>query len=162
MPTALRWLVPCVAVGVALLIALPAVLAFDRGFTADAIMQHEPALDPSHLELAIDLVIVDAVVWHSIDVVLSVWFVVKTLQGRHWARVALTAYLVIATVGSLYSAASGTQFLWAVVPGDAIHVVMLALLWVPRSVRDFFAAHRARSAIAAGTVPRAAEEAGTG
>ena len=82
-PTALRWLVPCVVVGVALLIALPAVMAFDRGFTADAVMQNQPDLNPAHLDLAVNLVIIDAVTWHAIDVVLSIWFVVKVLQGRH-------------------------------------------------------------------------------
>ena len=75
---------------------------------------------------------------------------------------ALTAYLVIATAGSLYSAASGTQFLWAVIPGDAIHIVMLVLLWVPRSVRDFFAVHRSRRVAAAGTRPHSEREVGAG
>lgn len=145
-PAALRWLVPCVAVGVALLIALPAVMAFDRGFTADAIIENRPDLDPAHLDLAINLVIVDAVVLHAVDVVLSVWFVLKVLQGRQWARIALTVYLVVATVGSLYSAASGAQFLWAVIPGDAIHLVMLVLLWVPGPVRHFFAVHQVGTA----------------
>lgn len=138
-PTALRWLVPAVAVGVALLVALPAVMVLDRDSTVRAIMQDNPGLDPAHLDFAVNAVIIDAVAWHTIGVVLSIWFVVKVLQRRQWARIALTVYLVVATVGSLYSAAQGTQFLWAVIPGDAIHLAMLALLWIPRPVRRFFA-----------------------
>jgi len=55
------------------------------------------------------------------------------------ARSGGDAYPVVATAGSLYSAAQGTQSLWAMIPGDAVHVVTPALLWVPRSVRAFFA-----------------------
>lgn len=152
-PTALRWLVPAVAVGVVLLVALPAVMVLDRDFTARSIMLDNPGLDPAHLDFAVNVVIIDAVAWHAIDVVLSVWFVVKVLQRRQWARIALTVYLVVATLGSLYSAAQGTQFLWAVIPGDAIHLVMLALLWLPGSVRRFFAAPP--SAAQPETVPNA-------
>lgn len=139
-PTALRWLVPAVAVGVVLLVALPAVMVLDRDFTVRAIMQDNPGLDPAHLGFAVNAVLIDAVAWHTIDVILSIWFVVKVLQRRQWARIALTIYLVIATLGSLYSAAQGTPFLWAVIPGDAVHLAMLALLWLPVSVRRFFAA----------------------
>lgn len=139
-PTALRWLVPAVAVGVVLLVALPAVMVLDRDFTVRAIMADNPGLDPAHLDFAVNVVLVDAVAWHTIDVVLSIWFVVKVLQRRQWARIALTVYLVIATLGSLYSAVQGTPFLWAVIPGDAVHLAMLALLWIPGSVRRFFAA----------------------
>ncbi|HIZ34319.1 MAG TPA: hypothetical protein H9815_00965, partial [Candidatus Ruania gallistercoris] len=40
------------------------------------------------------------------------------------------------------SAAMGDSYLIAVIPTDALHLMMLVLLWVPRSVREFFAAHR--------------------
>ena len=142
MPAVVRWLVPAVAVGVVLLVALPAVMALDRDFTARAILRNNPGLDPANLDFAINAVILYAVVLHAVDVILSIWLVIKVLQRRQWARIALTVYLVVATAGSLYSAAQGTQFLWAVIPGDTVHVAMLALLWVPRSVREFFAASR--------------------
>ena len=143
-PAALRWLVVGVAVGVILLVALPVAMMIGRdGFLAESIMQNDPSLDPRQLEFAINAAIIYAVVIHAIDVVLTIWFVVKVLQGRQWARIALTAYLVVATFGSLYSAGSGSAYLWAVIPSDVLHIAMLALLWVPRSVRRFFAAHRA-------------------
>jgi len=125
-------------------------MAVDREFTANSITKNEPNLDPAHLDFAITGAIVYAVVMHAIDVVLSVWFTVKALRGRQWARIALTVYLVIATFGSLYSAAAGTEYLWAVIPGDGVHIAMLALLWLPRSVREFFAAHRAANRARAG------------
>lgn len=143
-PAALRWLVVGVAAGVVLLVALPVAMMIGRdGFLAESIVQNDPSLDPRQIEFAINASIIYAAVMHAIDVVLTIWFVVKVLQGRQWARIALTAYLVIATFGSLYSAASGTAYLWAVIPSDVLHLVMLALLWLPQSVRTFFASHRA-------------------
>lgn len=142
-PTPLRWLVPAVGVGIALLIALPIAMMIGRdGFLADSIRANDPSLDPRHMEFAINASIIYAVVLHAIDVALSIWLVVKLLQGRQWARIALSAYLVIATLCSLYSAAAGSAYLWAVIPGDSIHVIMLILLWAPASVRRFFADHR--------------------
>lgn len=146
-PTPLRWLVPAVGVGVFLLIALPVVMLIGReGFLRDSILENSPGLRPDFVDFAINASLVYTVVLHAIDVVLSIWFVVKVLQGRQWARIALTAYLLIATFGSLYSAAMGAAYLWAVIPGDGVHIVMLVLLWLPPSVREFFRAHRAARA----------------
>lgn len=142
-PVALRWLVAGVICGVILLVALPLVMAINRDYTAEAVMQNNPNLDPAHLGFAVNASIAYAAVLHAVDVVLTIWLVIKVLQGRRWARIALTVYLVVATVGSLYSAAAGVQFLWAVIPSDGLHIVMLILLWAPASVRRFFAAHRA-------------------
>ncbi|WP_166997924.1 hypothetical protein [Paramicrobacterium fandaimingii] len=144
-PLPLKWLIPAVGVGIFLLVALPVAMLIGRdGFLLDSVIANDPTLDPRYLEFALNASIIYAVVLHAIDVVLSIWFVVKIMQGRQWARVALTAYLVIATFGSLYSAAAGSAYLWAVIPGDSIHVIMLVLLWAPRSVRDFFARYTAR------------------
>ncbi|WP_139417526.1 hypothetical protein [Agromyces laixinhei] len=144
-PTPLRWLIPAVGVGICLLIALPVAMMIGRdGFLTDSIIAADPSLTTRQLEFAIIGSIVYAVVLHAVDVVLSIWFVVKIMHGRQWARIALSAYLVIATLGSLYSAASGSAYLWAVIPGDAIHIIMLVLLWAPRSVRAFFATYSGR------------------
>lgn len=144
-PVPLKWLVPAVGVGIFLLIALPVAMMIGRdGFLRDSVIANDPNLDPRYLQFALNASIFYAVVLHATDVVLSIWFVVKILHGRQWARIALSAYLVIATFGSLYSAAAGSAYLWAVIPGDSIHVIMLVLLWAPRSVRDFFARFTSR------------------
>lgn len=144
-PAPLKWLVPAVAMGVLLLIALPVAMVIGRnGFLLDSVIANDPTRDPRYLDFALNAAIIYAVVLHAVDVVLSIWLTVKLLRGRNWARIALTAYLVIATFFSLYSAAAGSAYLWAVIPGDSIHVIMLVLLWAPRSVREFFARSRAR------------------
>ncbi len=83
-----------------------------------------------------------AVVLHSLDVALLVWFTLKVWRGRRWARIALTGYLVVASILSLISAAEGIEYLVIVIPTDVIHLIMLGLLWLPTSVRAFFAPRR--------------------
>lgn len=142
-PRALRWLLVGAVVGIALLVALPLSMLLDQESLARAIMADQPDLDPAHLDVAVAAVLVFATVLHAVDVALTIWFVVKVFRRRRWARVALTAYLVMATVGSLFSAAAVPGYLWAVIPGDGMHLLMLAVLWLPASVRRFFAGHRA-------------------
>lgn len=150
LPLPLKGVVAGVIAGIVLLIALPVYMMINREMVGESIMRDTPTLDPSRLELQINLAILYAVVLHLVDVVLTIWLTVKLVRGRNWARVALTAYLVIATGFSLISAVAGTDYLMFVIPTDTIHLVMIILLWLPRSVREFFAAHRRTAASTAG------------
>ena len=148
-PTPLKWVLAGVIGGVVLLVGLPLAMWLGRdGFLTDSILAQDPDLTAKQLEFAIWASIVYAVVLHAVDVVVTIWLMVKLWQGRQWARIAMTVYLVIATAGSLYSASKGDSYLIAVIPTDALHVMMLVLLWVPRSVREFFAAHQRRRSTA--------------
>lgn len=142
LPLPLKGVVAGVVAGIVLLVALPVYMMINRQMVGESIMRDTPSLDPSRLDLQINLAILYAVALHLVDVVLTIWLTVKLIQGRNWARIALTAYLVIATGFSLISAFAGTDYAMFVIPTDTIHVVMIILLWAPRSVRDFFAAHR--------------------
>lgn len=142
-PTALKWVLGGVAGGVVLLVGLPLAMWLGRdGFLTDSILAEDPGLTEKQLEFAIWASILYAVVLHAVDVVVTIWLMVKLWQGRQWARIAMTVYLVIATAGSLYSASKGDSYLMVVIPTDALHAMMLVLLWVPRSVREFFATHQ--------------------
>lgn len=143
-PRPLTWVLAGVIGGVVLLVGLPVAMWLGRdGFLTDSIVAQDPDLSAKQLEFAVWASILYAAVLHAVDVAVTIWLMVKVWHGRQWARVALTGYLVIATGGSLYSAAMGDSYLIAVIPTDALHVMMLVLLWAPRSVREFFAAHRA-------------------
>lgn len=141
-PLALKGVVAGVIAGIVLLVALPVYMMINREMVGESIMRDTPSLDPSRLGLQINLAILYAVVLHAVDVALTIWLTVKLVRGRNWARIALTAYLVIATGFSLISAVAGTDYLMFVIPTDAIHLIMILLLWLPRSARAFFAAHR--------------------
>lgn len=129
--------------GIVLLVGLPVAMWIGRdGFLSESILAQDPARTERQLEFAIWASILYAAVLHAVDVAVTIWLMVKLWQGRQWARIAMTLYLVIATAGSLYSASKGDSYLIAVIPTDALHVMMLVLLWAPRSVRAFFAAHQ--------------------
>ncbi|MEV6040354.1 hypothetical protein AB0L65_55240 [Nonomuraea sp. NPDC052116] len=122
-----------------LYVALPVAMAMNRGSTGASIMRNNPSLDPADLGFAVDAALVYTFVLHAVSAALAIWFTVKALKGRRWARVALTGYLLLAALGSFTSAAAGAEYYWAVIPTDAIHLVMIAVLWLPRSARRFFA-----------------------
>lgn len=145
-PTPLRWLFAGVIGSIVLLIALPVAMLIDRDGLVDSIMRNTPDLAPEHLGWVVALVMVYSIGLHLVDVALLLWLTPRVLRGRNWARLTLTAYLVVATYFSLDSAAKGMMFLWAVIPTDLLHVLMIALLWVPKSVRGYFAVHRAQAA----------------
>ncbi|WP_147917483.1 hypothetical protein [Ruania zhangjianzhongii] len=150
-PTPLKWVFAGVVGGVVLLIGLPLAMWLGRdGFLTDSILAQDPGLTEKQLEFAVWASILYAAVLHAVDVVVTIWLMVKVWKGRQWARIAMTVYLVIATGGSLYSAAMGDSYLIAVIPTDALHLMMLVLLWVPRSVREFFSAHQRQRSTAQG------------
>lgn len=144
-PLPLKGVVAGVIAGMVLLIALPVWMMINREAVGESIMLDTPSLDPARLDLQINLAIVYAVVMHALDVALTIWLTVKLVRGRNWARIALTAYLVIASGLSMISAAAGSDYLMFVIPTDAIHLIMIILLWAPPSVRHFFAVRRTTS-----------------
>ena len=142
-PRALRWLVVGVVASIILLIALPIVMMIDQAGLRAAIEEDTGgSLDPEWKDWVLVATIVYAVVLHLVDVALLLWLVPKVLRGRNWARITLTVYLIVATYFSLYSATQGTMFLWAVIPTDILHVLMIGLLWIPASVRRYFQSQR--------------------
>lgn len=143
-PTLLRLLLVGVVASIVLLIALPVAMIINQEGLAAAIERDTAGtLTPEWMHFAVVAAIVYAIVLHLPNVVLLIWLTPRILRGRRWARIVLTAYLVIATYFSLYSASKGGMFLWAVIPTDTLHVLMIGLLWMPPSVRRFFGAHRA-------------------
>ncbi|GAA1551973.1 hypothetical protein [Brevibacterium picturae] len=138
-PRPLRWLVVGVVASIALLIALPIVMMIDQAGLRAAIEEDTGGgLNPEWKDWVLVATIVYAVVLHLIDVALLLWLVPRVLRGRNWARITLTIYLVVATYFSLYSAAQGAMFLWAVIPTDILHVLMIGPLWIPASSRQHF------------------------
>ncbi len=145
-PAPLRWLVVGIAVSILLLVGLPVLMLVRREELVASIERSTPGLGPEWMGWVVVFVMAYSIVLHLLDVILLVWLTPKVLRGRRWARITLSVYLVIATAGSLYSAAQGGMYLAVVIPTDVLHLLMLVLLWAPPGVRRFFAAHRAAPA----------------
>ncbi|RBQ14536.1 hypothetical protein DP939_40470 [Spongiactinospora rosea] len=144
-PPELRLLARLLVVYIAVLVALPVQMLLNGDAVARSIMRNNPSLDPAHLDFAVAGAHIYSGGLHALDIVLTLWLVLKLRKGRTWARVAFSGYLVFASLASLVSAAAGSEYLWAVIASDALHVVMFALLWWPRRVREYFAAARSKA-----------------
>ncbi|GAA1487886.1 hypothetical protein [Brachybacterium sacelli] len=142
-PAALRWLLVGVGASIVLLVGLPVLMVVKRPELVASIERETAGtLSEEWMARVVVFSIVYAIVLHLVDVILLLWLTPKVMRGRQWARITLTAYLVVAAAGSLYSAGMGGMYLAVVIPTDVLHVAMVALLWAPPSVRQFFAAHR--------------------
>jgi hypothetical protein len=144
-PRPLRWLGVVLGVLVVVLAALPIMMALDTDMTAGTITREDPSLSGPQLDFAVTAAIVYGAALHAVYAAVAVWFGVAAVRGRRWARIALTVLMVLATANSVDSASKGPEYLWWAIGGDVIHLAVIGLLWLPRSVRRFFAAHRARA-----------------
>lgn len=145
----MRWLTIGAIVSIILLLALPVMMLIDRDGVIAAIMRQGQQLDTANRQwllanpdLVFGFVMIYTIVLHLVCVGVLSWFTPKAVRGRGWARIGLSVYLVVATCLSIISAVQGGMFLAIVIPTDAIHVLMLVLLWLPPSVGRFYAAHR--------------------
>src|SRR5699024_8908997 len=110
-PAPLRWLVVGIAVSILLLVGLPVLMLVRREELVASIERSTPGLSPEWMGWVVVFVMAYSIVLHLLDVILLVWLTPKVLRGRRWARLTLSVYLVIATAGSLYSAAQGGMYL---------------------------------------------------
>ena len=147
-PAALRLLLVGVGVSIVLLVGLPILMLVNQAELV-ATIERETAgtLSEEWMDRVVVFVMIYSIVLHLLLAILLVWLTPKVLRGRQWARITLTIYLVVATAGSLYSASMGGMYLAVVIPTDLLHVIMVALLWAPPSVRRFFAAQRSTKRI---------------
>ncbi|MDA3643757.1 hypothetical protein LZ318_12060 [Saccharopolyspora indica] len=139
-PIPLRWLSPACAVLALGYAALPVVMALAPGTTRASVLRSNPELTGTAVDFAVAAAIAYSGVVHAISIALLIWFTAATLRGRRWGRIALTVLLVLATAGSFASWDAGLQFQWSVILNNALHLVVLGLVWAPRSARRYFTA----------------------
>lgn len=135
----LRW----IGIGVALLAllyaALPVVLLVDRGQLERYVLRERPGLGPSELGTARAAVILFIAVVHAGFLGLEVWLAIMIRRPRLWARRLFTVVLIMATVGSLASWSAVPEFAPVIIATGLLQLAVLALLWLPRSMRRHFA-----------------------
>lgn len=138
LPPPLWWMRIVVGVVLALFVALPVVMTADRASVVDSILRDDPSLGGAALEFAIAAILAYTWILHAIYIAATLWFTIIALRGRRWARIALTVTMLTATVGSLVSIAAGSEYYWAAIPTDILQVVIIIMLWLPKSSRVFF------------------------
>lgn len=156
LPAALRWVRAAFGVLVVVLLALPVLMTVDRDFVTTSVLREDPALSGGQLQFAITASLIFSWGVHVMYAAVGLWFVLKTLAGRQWARIALTILLVIATANSVDSAMKGPEFYGWVISGDILQITIIVLLWAPRTTRAYFARHREPGRQAGGPVTETA------
>lgn len=115
-----------VGASIVLLVGLPILMLVKRPELVAAIERETAGtLSEEWMARVLLFVMIYSIVLHLLDVILLVRLTPKVLRGRQWARITLTAYLVIAPAGSLYSASMGGMDLAVVIPTDILHVLMV-------------------------------------
>lgn len=141
-PAALRWLALAVLGLVIVVAALPIAMLMGPEPYRTSIERGEPGLGAAAVADALQLATASTAIAHAVFAVVAVWLTVKVLQGRNWARIALTIVIAGATLNSVISALAGPEYYVPVIAADVLHVAIVCLLWIPRSVREFFTHER--------------------
>lgn len=123
---------------VAVYVALAAVMIATPAVTEEAVLAAHPGIAPPDLDIGVTFTIVASTALHAVHSVIVIWLVAKASRRRRWARLTLTAYLPVAVVASFLSM-STSAFIWAVLVANLIQVALVAVLWIPRWTREFFA-----------------------
>lgn len=147
-PTPLRLAGACLLVLLVVLAALPVLMALDPAATAASVIREDPSLSPGDVEFGVSAAIAYAAVLHLLYGAVLLWLGFRTLRRRRWARVAPTVALVLASLNSIDSMTKGAEYFWWAIAGDVLHTGIIALLWWPRSVREYFVSPRPSSVAA--------------
>lgn len=72
---------------------------------------------------------------------LFAWFAFKIRQGGKWIRIGVSIVLILATVGTLYSVATGPIGLEKILNGISLllKLAVIGLLWFPQPSHTHFA-----------------------
>ncbi|MFC3452445.1 hypothetical protein [Amycolatopsis speibonae] len=127
-----------IAVAVSHLV-VPLVLWANESALRAQIAERYPGFGEAEVARSASVAIESGAVFHGILLVLCVVPVWKLATGRTWTRRLITATQVLSLVFSVFSWTSSPMFHVVIPVVGLVQVVLVALLWVPRPARDFFA-----------------------
>jgi hypothetical protein len=120
-------------------VMVPVVMWGRRSTLRDQIASRQPGFGPAEVAQSADIALVSAAVFHGLLLVLCALLVWKLATARPWTRRLTTVSQLLSVVFSVVSWSSSPMF-HAVIPViGAMQILVVALLWAPRSARAFFA-----------------------
>ncbi|AUI59100.1 hypothetical protein [Amycolatopsis sp. BJA-103] len=120
-------------------LVIPLVMWANEAALRAEIAARYPGFGQAEVDRSAAVAIESGAVFHGILLVLCVVPAWKLATGRRWTRRLTTATQLLSVVFSVFSWTSSSMF-HAVIPVVVLaQVVLVALLWVPRPARDFFA-----------------------
>jgi ABC-type sulfate transport system permease subunit len=144
MPKEIRWAVLGLVLLVAFHLVVVPIMWIQSDVIAKGIEASNPNLTPVEVGFALKATLVASLVFHLIFAMLYVWMAFKIHAGRRWARILLSAALVLGTVASVVSFSLSPMFRVLIPIGDLLQIAVIALLWFPRPSREHFAATKKR------------------
>lgn len=121
-------------------LVIPIVMWAKEGVLRDQIASQHPEFGSAEISRSADIAVVSGAAFHGVLLVLCLFLAWKLVTGRPWTRRLTTISQVLSLAFSAFSWSSSPMF-HAVIPIiGAVQVLMIALLWLPRPAREFFAA----------------------
>jgi glucan phosphoethanolaminetransferase (alkaline phosphatase superfamily) len=114
-------------------LAVAVVMSINQSTLRDQIATQHPDFDAAEVARSTDIAVTSGAVFHGILLVLCALLVWKLATARPWIRRLTTVSQLLSVVFSVVSWSSSPMF-HAVIP-----FVGAALLWIPRTAREFFA-----------------------
>lgn len=120
-------------------LVVPVVIGINQSALRDQIAAQRPDFSADEVARSATIAVASGAVFHGVLLMLCALLVWKLATARPWTRRLTTVSQLLSVVFSVVSWSSSPMF-HAVIPiiGTA-QILIVALLWTPRTVREFFA-----------------------
>lgn len=147
LPKEVRWAALCLCAFAALNLIVVSLMVTNRSELAETIRDANPDFSLERVEAFVSGMLIGGALVHICFAVASIWLALMIGEGRNWARVVITALLIVNLLLSVFMFAAP----FAGLPQQIIHVISALLklfaigwLWVPRPSCAYFATGSAK------------------
>jgi hypothetical protein len=137
-PTPVRYALALVAVVAASHLVVPVVMLADQSDLRAQIAAQHPEFGAAAVARSVDVAVIAGVVFHVLLLAICALLLWKLPAGRPWTRRLATISQLLSVLFSAVSWSSSPMF-HAVIPVIGLaQILLVVLLWGPRSAREFF------------------------
>jgi hypothetical protein len=125
-------------------VVVPVVLAVNQSSLRDQIASQHPDFTAAEIAKSTGIAVVSGAVFHGVLLALCVLLVWKLATARPWTRRLTTVSQLLSVVFSFVSWSSSPMFHIVIPVVGAAQILIVVLLWAPRTARKFFEVPRRR------------------
>jgi hypothetical protein len=125
-------------------LVVPVVMGIDQSTLRDQIAGRHPEFGAAEVARSAGIAVTSAAVFHGILLALCALLAWKLATARPWTRRLTTVSQLLSVAFSVVSWSSSPMFHAAIPVIGAAQILVVALLWLPRTAREFFARRPAR------------------
>ncbi|WP_037361621.1 hypothetical protein [Amycolatopsis orientalis] len=123
-------------------LAVAVLMWLNRDALRTQIVSQHPDFAASEVDRSVEIAVVSGAVFHGVLLVLCALLVGKLTTARRWTRRLATVSQLLSVVFSAVSWSSSPLFHVSIPIIGAAQLLLVALLWIPRSAREFFASRK--------------------